>query len=213
MDLNELIRLLLNLIRKGSVLEVDHASKKCRVKTGDLDSNWLPWFSLRAGTTQTWDPPTVGEQVMLFCPGGDPADGVVLCGLYSDAAPSPSNSPNKHTRKYPDGAVIEYDHAEHALTATLPGGGSAVIIAPASVIVRTESITLDAPQTTCTGNLTVQKKLTYLGGMAGSGGEGAAALIDGSVEATGDVKAGDISLQNHKHREQGDGADTSAAKP
>ena len=43
--------------------------------------------------------------------------------------------------KYPDGAVIEYDHAAHALVATLPGGGTAKLVAP-------DSVTIDSPQVT-----------------------------------------------------------------
>jgi phage baseplate assembly protein V len=222
MDANELTRLLLNLIRKGSVIEVDHDAKKCRVSTGGLDSNWLPWFALRAGATRTWDPPTVGEQVMLFCPGGDPADGVAMFGIYSDDAPAPSDSPSKHARHYPDGAVIEYDHETHALAATLPAGGSVALTAPASVTVTTktatvfaDAATIDSPNTTCTGELLVMGKITGQGGLAISGGGagGAAATIEGGLNATGDIKAGDISLQNHGHIEQGDGAMTSKAQP
>lgn len=36
---------------------------------------------------------------------------------------------------------------------------------------------------------------------------------DGDLNATGDVKAGNISLKTHKHTEQGDGADVSAPHP
>ena len=122
MDLNEITRLLLNLIRKGSVKEVDHAAKKCRISTGDSDTNWIPWITLRAGATRTWSPPTVGEQVLLFCPGGDAADGVALCGIYSDNGTAPSESPSLHVVQFPDGAVIQYDHQAHALSVNLPGG-------------------------------------------------------------------------------------------
>lgn len=212
MDSNEITRLLLNLIRKGSVVAVDHDAALCRVKTGELTTNWIPFFARRAGSTRTWSPATVGEQVMLFSPGGDMADAVALCGIYSDAAPAPSKSPSLHVIDFPDGAAISYDHEAHALTATLPGGGTAVLEAPASVTVISQAVTIDAPQTTCTGNLTVQKKLTYLGGMSGKGGSGAAAQIEGAIAATLDITAGGISLQNHTHREQGDGNNTSKAQ-
>ena len=46
----------------------------------------------------------------------------------------------------------------------------------------------------------------------GAGG-GPAATIQGELNATGDIKAGDISLQGHHHDEQGDNAPTSEAKP
>lgn len=54
---------------------------------------------------------------------------------------------------------------------------------------------------------------TGTGGMSIKGsGSGAAASITGSLEATGDIVAGSISLQNHVHTEQGDGADVSKPK-
>lgn len=71
------------------------------------------------------------------------------------------------------------------------------------------SVTFDTPQGTFTGNLTVQGLITGTGGLTISGGSGAA--VDGSLTTTGDVTAGGISLQNHTHTEQGDGAETSTA--
>lgn len=233
MDSNEINRLLLNLVRKGTILAVDHDAEMCRVKSGELETNWIRWLSFAAGETIDWNPPTVGEQVLLLSPGGDPADAVALRGIYSDEAPAPSHSPTTHTRKFPDGAVIEYDHASHALTATLPAGGTVVLTSPAAVTVNTtsavvnassdatvntgsaaihaDSVTLDSPQTTCTGNLTVQGHLSFLAGMSGKGGAGggAAATIQGTLATTEDVKAGAISLNSHTHTEQGDGASTS----
>ena len=90
MNIPELLRLLHNLIRLGTIAEVDHRAARVRVKTGELLTDWLPWLEGRAGTTRDWDPPTKGEQVILFSPGGDPANGVVLCGLCSNAHPAPA---------------------------------------------------------------------------------------------------------------------------
>lgn len=210
MDSNtaEIFRILQNMIRLGTVAEVDHAAPpRVRVQSGKLLTGWLSWGAGRAGETRKWDPITEGEQVMILSPNGDMAAGIVFPSIYSDANPAPSSSPSLHTTHYADGAVIEYDHDAHALVATLPAGGSAVLTAPASVIVKSQAITFDAPETTCTGNLTVQKKLTYQGGMAGSGGDGGV-----SANLDGDIKAGNISLQGHHHIEQGDGAPTSEAK-
>jgi phage baseplate assembly protein V len=144
MDTNEINRQILNLIRKGAIMAVDHDAEMCRVSSGELQTNWIRWLSLAAGQTTDWNPPTVGEQVLLLCPGGDPADGVALRGIYSDTAPAPSHSPTTHTRKFPDGAVIEYDHEAHGLTATLPAGGTVLLIAPASVEIHTAVATIYA---------------------------------------------------------------------
>ena len=72
-------------------------------------------------------------------------------------------------------------------------GGDILLKSGSRVTVQAPSITLDAPQTTCTGKLTVKGLLTYTSGMAGSGnsGSGAAASISGTVNATA-VTAGSV---------------------
>lgn len=123
MNIVELTRLLHNLIRVGTIAEVDHGDPEAdpprpprvRVQSGGLLTDWLPWFERRAGTTRDWDPPTVGEQVMVFSPGGDPRAGIVLTGIFSDASPAPSSDPNVIGRWYPDGTHVEYDHENHRL--------------------------------------------------------------------------------------------------
>ncbi|WP_338926155.1 phage baseplate assembly protein V [Mycetohabitans endofungorum] len=231
MDANEICRLIVNLIRKGVVLDVNCASypPTCRVAVGDatdaqgagLQTNWIPWMTLAAGTTREWLPPTKGEQVLLLCPMGDPAQGVALRGLFSDIVDTPSRDPAVHTRVYPDGACIRYDHTAHALHAELPADASLRILSPASVtvhtgtaIVKADCITLDAEQTTCTGALLVQGPFTFESGMTGHGGQdsgsGATMTIDGQAHFTGDVTSQGVSLPHHTHRDQGDGQLVSA---
>lgn len=120
-DVVELKRLLHNLIRIGTIADVDHAAARVRLADGDLLTDWRPWLTPRAGSTRDWDPPTKGEQAMLFCPGGDPAAAVVVTGLFSTQHPAPDNTPDHDRRVYPDGAVIDYNHKTHHLDATIPG--------------------------------------------------------------------------------------------
>ncbi|WP_353326188.1 hypothetical protein [Chitiniphilus shinanonensis] len=55
-------------------------------------------------------------------------------------------------------------------------------------------------------------RLTYQGGMAGSGGAGAAATIQGNVRVEGgDISADDIGLKPHTHYVAGAGAQTGPA--
>ena len=199
-SLNELIRRLENIVRAGTVAAVDHARARCRVTSGNLTTDFLPWFVSRAGDVRDWSPPFAGEQCIVLCPGGDMASAVVLVGLNSDAFPAPGDSATLDRREYPDGAHVDYDHAAHALTVVLPPGGTADITAPASVIVRSAHITLDAPESNTTGNLTVEGLLSYQAGMVGRGRKGGvAAMIEGSVHATEDVRASDVSLVAHVH--------------
>ncbi len=202
-DLSDLLRLLQNLIRLGTIAEVNGA--KARVRLGPtLTTEWLKWATRRAGSTRTWSAPTVGEQVIVFSPGGDLTRGIILPALYSQAFDAPESSDSIHTTHYPDGAVVQYDHAAHALRATLPGG---------TATITADKVTSDAPSTLCTGDLTVMGNLivkqaatvngatTLNGGVnakAGAAG-GVAMAVQGTIKASDDVLAGAISLATHAH--------------
>lgn len=156
-------------IQYGVIATVDHANATCTVTLGDLTTAELPWVAQRAGGTRYWSPPAVGEQCVVFAPEGDQDNGLVLLGLYSDANPPPSNDPDVIQIDFPDGASLIYNHASHALTVTLPAGGTA---------------TIDAP-----GGLTVNGDVTINGNTA----------VTGTVDATEDVIGGGKSLKGHKH--------------
>ncbi len=175
MSISDILRRLANLIRLGTIAAVDHEAERCTVKTGGLTVPGRPWLALRAGASSDWDPPTVGEQCILLSPSGEPAQGIVLIGLYSQQRPAPSNSANLRRRKYPDGAVIDYDHATHTLTATLPEGGRAKLVA--------------------TGGLHVIGPITHEGDYTQTGNQ----HVTGTVNVTEDVIAAGISLVNHVH--------------
>lgn len=164
-----------NLIRFGTVSEVDHSAARCRVESGDVKTDWLPWIVPRAGETIEWSAPSVGEQVVLLCQDGETTGGVALRGIYSDNAQPPSNLETAHVIKFPDGAVVEYDHDSHALKTVLPGGGFVEITANGGV--------------TITGDTTINGNVTVNGDVQ----------VNGKITATVDVLGGDISLKNHKH--------------
>ncbi|WP_071058134.1 phage baseplate assembly protein V [Pelistega sp. MC2] len=146
MDIFELARLLQNLIRLGTVTAVRHSTPSAvRIKTGELETNWIPFLTLRAGDVKTWCPPSVGEQVVLLSPGGELTNAVALTGLYSDHMAEPSNSGAVHTITYPDGAEIKYDHGSSALS--ISGINTLEINASGA-------ISINAPQTTINGIVT-----------------------------------------------------------
>lgn len=195
-DLSDIVRSIPNLIRTGQVAEIK--ADKVRVRLSPtLLTTWLQWLALRAGDVVDWCPPSVGEQVIVLSPNGDLTQGKVLAGLFSSESPAPEWSLKVRAIHYPDGAVVLYNFEQHALSAILPAGSSA--------LVKADEVTADTPLTTCTGNVTIKGNLIVEGvsalnnGMTVKGGEGgAAAVINGSVKATGDVLAGDISLQRHR---------------
>ena len=129
MNIADLVRRIENLIRPGVIAEVQHTPLRVRVATGGLLTGWLMVFAQRAGEDRTWDPPSVNEQCVVFCPSGLPEQGFAVVGLNGDDFPAPDESPYRHRRTYRDGAVIEYDTASHQLRAALPGGGTFELIA------------------------------------------------------------------------------------
>ena len=67
-DPQEAARAAGTMLRTGTVVEVDTARALLRFKTGDITTDWLPWFETRAGGARggrTWWPPVVGEQGKL----------------------------------------------------------------------------------------------------------------------------------------------------
>lgn len=120
-DLANLARLLENLIRFGTIAAVQMVPPRVQVLTGALTTTWLPWLNPRAGEDREWNPPTVGEQVLLLSPSGQLANGVAVTGLFSDLIPANGEREGLHRRTYRDGAVIEYDSIASHLRAILPG--------------------------------------------------------------------------------------------
>ncbi|KTT36262.1 baseplate assembly protein [Pseudomonas oryzihabitans] len=176
-----LSRLLENLIRLGTIAAVDHGSlteprpARVRVQSGELLTGWLPWLTLRAGSSREWDPPTLGEQVVMLSPSGQTTQGIVLCGLFSQLLPANGDRADLHRRSYPDGAVIEYDSQAHRLSAVLPAGG--------------------VTQLTSTGGITIVGPITHQGDYTQTGNQ----QVTGQVTVSQDVVAAGISLVKHKH--------------
>lgn len=142
--LPDLARRQANTVRVGTVMAVDPAGYRVRVKSGDIETDWLKWGVKRAMGTRSWHAPAVGEQVVLACPSGDLRQGVVLCAIPQDSAPPAGDTGDVERTVYPDGTVAEYDHAAHRLLWNL---GPTKITADRSSLVlecNGSKITMDA---------------------------------------------------------------------
>ncbi|EKT3996571.1 TPA: phage baseplate assembly protein V [Klebsiella pneumoniae] len=160
MDIAELIRLLENIGRTGTVTEIDEENWRVRVQSGGLETSWLRWNAQRAGAFKVWVPPSIGEQVWLLCLGGNTDTAIIGGSLYSNDNPAPGATRNEMVVTAPDGARFRYDAEAGALQVT--GIKSAVI--EASVIV-----TLDAPEVNCTNLLRAKNlDITEGGEMSGN---------------------------------------------
>lgn len=124
--LSDLARRLENLIIIGTVDELDHQAKRLRVKSGELKTDWLPWPAELGRNHIRWRPLRVGQQLILACPSGDPAQAVIIGQLYSASMLPPSTDENLDIVQWEDGSFIEYDSSAHQLTVTVNGGDVAL---------------------------------------------------------------------------------------
>ncbi|HHR0987297.1 TPA: phage baseplate assembly protein V [Klebsiella oxytoca] len=188
MEMAELIRLLENVVRTGTVTEIDEEKWRVRVQSGELETTWLRWNVQRAGAFKVWVPPSIGEQVWLLCLGGNTDVAFIGGSLYSDDNPAPGASRNEMVVTAPDGATFRYDAEVGALQ--VKGIKSAVI--EASV-----KITLDTPEVECT-NLLTTKNLNVT-----EGGE-----MHGDITHTsGAFTSNGVQVDDHNHGEVERGGD------
>lgn len=191
MDYVEILRLIENLLRLGTVTEIQHGKPpRVRVRTGGITTDWLPWAERRAGGTRTWSPPTTGEQVLLFCPSGELRNGVVLCGIPSDDNDTPSHSADVTMTLYADGATTTYNHA----TGTLSVAGIRKVIVEAAT-----SVLVKCPDTTFDGNVTVKGLFSYQNGIAGQAGDNGNAISGDFNHNGGRLSSNGVVLDDHGH--------------
>lgn len=169
--ISEAHRLLANLIRVGTVTEIDEAKALVKVRVAGDISDWIPWTTERAGPVRNWKPPRPGEQVVVLAPHGDLSQAFVGQSLYREKYPVPGTSKYQDVTTYPDGSSVSFDTRTNTLTVNVAGNGIVNINCKNATVTATTQIKLDTPKVKVTGD----------------------------VEADGDVKAGSISLKNHKH--------------
>lgn len=90
--LSEADRRLANVVRFGRIASVDAGAARAVVDFGDFKSPPLPVGQLSAGAIQLWWMPSVGEQVLVACEGGDVAQGCIVASIYAGNAPSADGS-------------------------------------------------------------------------------------------------------------------------
>ena len=199
-------RRLENLIRLGQIKTVTAAKPfmTVTVQIDEITTAPIRYLNLRAGNDKTWDPPSIGEEVIVLSPCGVLEIGIAVGGLNNADNPALSTDLNKNIRMFSDGCLISYDTQSHALEAILPSGGTAVLTATGGVTINAD--------TTINGNLQINGSTA----MTGNNTVGGSQMVQGSSHSTGhfstdaDVTAGPISLKTHKTSGVKSGGDTSA---
>ncbi|ECD1818501.1 phage baseplate assembly protein V [Salmonella enterica] len=182
-QLTEIMRLITNLIRTGTVTEVDRENWLCRVKTGELETNWINWLTYRAGKSRTWWCPSPGEQVVLFSLGGNLETAFALPAVYSNEFPPPSDSESADVTEYPDGGWFEYEPATGRWH--VRGIKSMVIEAAENITLKTSAFVVEADTTRINSEVVINGGVTQGGGAMSSNG-----IVVDDHEHTGVAKGG-----------------------
>jgi phage baseplate assembly protein V len=186
--LTEIMRLITNLIRTGTVSDVDTVNWLCRVKTGDLETNWINWLTLRAGNTRTWWQPSIGEQVVLLSLGGNLETAFALPAIYSDAFPPPDYSENGSTTVFNDGGWFQYEPDTGQLL--IKNIKSVRIEAADGIQLITDQLGVDASQTLINSKTVINGTVTQGGGDMSSNGVIADKHKHDKVKSGGDLSGG-----------------------
>ena len=221
-----------SLIKIGEVSSIDPAKCTARVVFDDEDSIVsydLPVLQRNTLKNHDFSMLDIGEDAIVLFFGEGQEDGVILGSIYAGEVSPPESTENRRTVVFDDDTRVCYDRQEHKLTVTIEGTeivfnrqdgsitvpNAVTINCTTATVKASSSVTLNTPKTDITGVLNVTGLITGKGGLAVSGGGGAAVTVsgnmnlEGQIDATSDVVAGGISLMNHQHQEQGDGSPTS----
>ena len=174
--LADLTKRLSNIIRIGTIFEINVQIAKARVKIGELETDFLPWANSNSGSNNIWNPPEIDEQVVILSPSGDLSQAIILPSLYKNNA---SNSDqNIKSITYQDGSKISFNVSSGTLDLDLKGD---VIIK----VVGNANIEGDNINITASSNITLDGNVD----LGGSGGQPIARIGD-KVEITGGSSAG-----------------------
>lgn len=144
--LNDLDRRLANMIRIGAIKQVDLTNAVAKVEIGDIVTEWIPWSGRRAGKNRDWHAPDVGEQVVVFAPGGDFSQGVIGPSIFQDDFPANGNEATIERTTFNDGSVVEYDRDQHKLNLTLTSTATFTLaIGQSKIIVDNGQVQIFAP--------------------------------------------------------------------
>jgi phage baseplate assembly protein V len=143
-------RRLSNVARYGTVAEADYSGEtagfpaiRVSLQDGAILTDWLPWFTPRAGKDRVWDPPEVGEVVMVLAPSGELGAGVAIPGLFSNGNANGDRA-GLHRRSYDEGTIVEYDREAHTLTVDAGASTSEIIFRARRIRLCTAEISVDA---------------------------------------------------------------------
>lgn len=103
---NQLNRQFQNQNSIGTVIAVDAAKGKIRLKVGDNETDWISIPAMATGVVKIWRCPTIGEQFSLTAQGGELSNSVPQASLWSDDNPPPSTDPDEVFIQLGDQSIV-----------------------------------------------------------------------------------------------------------
>ncbi|MDA9573342.1 phage baseplate assembly protein V [Rickettsiales bacterium] len=163
--LSDLAKRLSNIIRIGTIFEINHQTAKARVKVGELETDFLPWANSNSGSNNSWNPPEIDEQVIILSPSGDLSQAVILPSFYKNNASD--SDQNIKSITYQDGSKISFNVSSGTLDLDLKGDVTIKVVGNANI--ESDNINI-----TASSNITLDGDVD----LGGSGGQGVARIGD-----------------------------------
>lgn len=135
-------RRLQSFINRGIVTHVDYAAARCRVQIDGVETDWLKFSAARIGKVKIWNPPSVGEQVLVISETGELSTGLVTTSFDYDDQPMPSANADTFEIHCDDGASFIYNHATHNLGIRLPNDSTTILVS-SSVQISADDVFVD----------------------------------------------------------------------
>ncbi len=125
-------RRLHNIIRTGTIADVDYQNWRIKIKTGGITSAWLPHPAEVGNNYIRWSPLKIGQQVRLACPSGDINNAFVIAHDYDANHAPPSTATDTDIIQFTDGSKIE----KTATTLTIHSAGDLNLTADGNITIN-----------------------------------------------------------------------------
>lgn len=198
-ELADLRRRLANLIRIGTISQVNYKNATARVKIGQIETTWLPWL-LRDGEDKIWHGVDLKEQVLVLSPSGDLNQGLIIPSIFKEPI---SDDGNLLKMRFKDGSVVSFNRNTGDLLADITGNAQ-IKTAQEIIAVANKSVTIKSPTIILDGNVTISQNLTVnedvntLGNVSLSGGGPGIARIGDTVSVDATTHQGTITASSEK---------------
>jgi len=180
-------RKIANIVKLAIVEEVYLDTAQVTVRAGDIVTRKIKfWTPFASAMGRAWIPPTKGSAGILLSLGGETNTSFFIPGLFTSKFSQPATDSDLHLFAFSDGVVMSYNLATSALSVTglkslnVTGSQSCDLTFEGGVNITAPTVAVDG-DISCTGTIT----------------------------ASEDVLAGDISLKNHIHKGVKSGEGTS----